>query len=226
MIRGIRGVQSGRTFKRARNLACSAPATSSRWPSPFFRPTPAPPSVSPYHQAVRRTFLDAIPRTERRVDKRAYSTVSPLLDPTLAARIRRLLRRHPGLLVIDRSRPSLLRFFAFLAIFILASTASYNLIPSTRHFAQAILRCARLMVAVTGDVIEYKRTFSQEYATVEEKREAYSQCHKNSAVRLLRALEALGGIYIKVRSRVSHRFNGQGSGRLTGADHAYHPFRP
>lgn len=218
----LRGVQSGRTFDRARNVACSGSATSSRWPSPFFRPTPAPPSVSPY----RCTFLNAIPRTERRVDKRAYSKASPLLDPTLAARIRRLLRRHPGLLVIDRSRPSLLRFLAFLAIFILASTASYNLIPSTRHFAQAILRCARLMVAVTGDVIEYKRTFSQEYATVEEKREAYSQCHKNSAVRLLRALEALGGIYIKVRSRVSPEYNEQGPSRLTGADHACHLFRP
>jgi hypothetical protein len=157
-----------------------------------------------------RTAFLAIPAAALRRDslhpaqlsRRSYSSSpsSPArsLDSSLAARLRLLLRRRPRLLVVKR-RPSLVQLLGLLALFLLASTASYNLIPETRHFAQAIVRCSRLLTAVAGDVVEYKRTFSKEYASDEERAEAYSACHKRSAVRLLRALEKLGGIYIKVR---------------------------
>lgn len=51
------------------------------------------------------------------------------------------------------------------------------------------------------DVILYQRTFAAEYASEDEKRAAYSRCHKRSAERVLEALQANGGIYIKLVSR-------------------------
>jgi len=47
-------------------------------------------------------------------------------------------------------------------------------------------------------VIDYKRTFARTYASNEERGEAYSQCHLRSANRVLRALLANGGVFIKL----------------------------
>lgn len=151
------------------------------------------------------------------LSKRSYSShlssSARPVDSTLAARLRLLLRRRPRLLVVKR-RPSLIQLLGLLALFVLASTASYNLIPETRHFAQAILRGSRLLTAVAGDVVEYKRTFGKEYASEEERAEAISACHRRSAIRLLRALEKLGGIYIKVRrAQTLHPVSGRNSAR-------------
>lgn len=189
-------------------LALVRAASTSPFLLPSSRPTAASINSAPLPPSARFLLSHALLRPSSAhgvLLGRAWASSSPSppppFDPSLAARLRLLLRRRPRLLIIDRRRPSLTQLLAFLALFILASTASYNLIPATRHFAQAIVRCTRLMAAVAGDVVEYKRTFGQEYASEDEKLAAYSACHLSSATRLLRALEKLGGIYIKVRCR-------------------------
>ena len=52
-----------------------------------------------------------------------------------------------------------------------------------------------LVEAAVFGAIDYKRTFAKEYASDEERLEAYSQCHLRSANRVLRALLANGGSY-------------------------------
>lgn len=46
--------------------------------------------------------------------------------------------------------------------------------------------------------IDYKRTFALTYASEQEKSQAYSQCHTRSARRVLQALLANGGVFIKL----------------------------
>ena len=53
-----------------------------------------------------------------------------------------------------------------------------------------------LVEAAVLGAIDYKRTFAKEYASDEERLEAYSQCHLRSANRVLRALLANGGSYL------------------------------
>ena len=76
-----------------------------------------------------------------------------------------------------------------LSILILGTTASYNLIPATRHFSQAVLRCGRLMYAVLLDAVDYKRTFAKTFGDDEERIKETKACHLRSAKRMLSALE-------------------------------------
>lgn len=62
----------------------------------------------------------------------------------------------------------------------------------------AVVRCSRVAEAAVFGVIDYKRTFAKTYASDEERLEAYSQCHLRSANRVLRALLANGGVFIKL----------------------------
>ncbi|KAA1474282.1 ABC1-domain-containing protein [Dentipellis sp. KUC8613] len=68
-----------------------------------------------------------------------------------------------------------------------------------RHTLLAVVRCSRIgaEAAVLG-AIDYKMTFAKEYANEEEQLLAYSQCHKRSAERVLKALLANGGVFIKL----------------------------
>jgi aarF domain-containing kinase len=54
-----------------------------------------------------------------------------------------------------------------------------------------------LAAAVLG-AVDYKTTFAKSYESDEMRLEAYSKCHKHSAERLLKALLANGGVFIKL----------------------------
>jgi hypothetical protein len=133
---------------------------------------------------------------------RSYSTTppasapSPSPSPVLSSPFRRLFRRRPSSSSSSSpriSRKPLPKYSLPLGIllFILISTASYELIPPTRHFALAIIRCSVLMQAVIADAIDYKLTWrkSTEGMSLEEVRKVHSDCHKRSAERLLKSLE-------------------------------------
>ncbi|KAF8584839.1 ABC1-domain-containing protein [Ramaria rubella] len=68
---------------------------------------------------------------------------------------------------------------------------------------QAAKRCSILGRAVVLDAIDYKRTLSKTYNTHEEQQRAYSDCHLRSAHRVLLALLANGGIFVKLGQHVS-----------------------
>jgi predicted unusual protein kinase regulating ubiquinone biosynthesis (AarF/ABC1/UbiB family) len=59
------------------------------------------------------------------------------------------------------------------------------------------LRDARAEAAVL-DIFDYKWTFWKTYVSEEERRDAMSACHTRSAQRVLKALLANGGVFIKL----------------------------
>ncbi|KAJ6499918.1 ABC1 family-domain-containing protein, partial [Mycena vitilis] len=69
-----------------------------------------------------------------------------------------------------------------------------------RHSALAGLRCYRVVEAACLGVIDYKLTFSKLHtsASEEDRLLAVSDCHTRSAHRVLKALLANGGIFIKL----------------------------
>ncbi|KAN0111476.1 ABC1 domain containing protein [Russula decolorans] len=75
-----------------------------------------------------------------------------------------------------------------------------------RHTVLAVVRCSRVATAAVLGAIDYKRTFARTYASEEERFESYSQCHLRSAKRVLRALLANGGVFIKLGQHMSSLF--------------------
>ncbi|KAF8482583.1 ABC1-domain-containing protein [Russula ochroleuca] len=75
---------------------------------------------------------------------------------------------------------------------------AYENYPPFRHTLLAVVRCSRVATAAVLGAIDYKRTFAGTYASDDERLEAYSQCHLRSAKRVLRALLANGGVFIKL----------------------------
>jgi len=71
------------------------------------------------------------------------------------------------------------------------------------HVGCATTRVTRIAAATFHGAWDYHNTFKKTYSTKEEQLEAYSQCHTRSAQRVLKALLANGGIFIKL---VSHSF--------------------
>jgi aarF domain-containing kinase len=71
------------------------------------------------------------------------------------------------------------------------------------HVGYATTRVTRIAAATFQGAWDYHNTFKKAYSTKEEQLEAYSQCHTRSAKRVLKALLANGGIFIKL---VSHSF--------------------
>ncbi|KAF9460710.1 ABC1 family-domain-containing protein [Collybia nuda] len=67
-----------------------------------------------------------------------------------------------------------------------------------RHSVLATVRCSRVAGAAILGAIDYKKTFAQSYSSEEERLEAYSECHTRSAKRVLKALLANGGVFIKM----------------------------
>ncbi|KAG8891763.1 hypothetical protein FRB99_003381, partial [Tulasnella sp. 403] len=84
-----------------------------------------------------------------------------------------------------------------------ASVVLYHTYEPFRHTTLAVDRVSRVVWAVALDAIDYKKTMRAEHASSDEMLEAYSRCHKRSAERLLRALQANGGIYIKLGQHIS-----------------------
>ncbi|KAN0091092.1 ABC1 family domain containing protein [Tylopilus felleus] len=75
--------------------------------------------------------------------------------------------------------------------------ASENYQPF-RHTLLAVVRCSRIAGAAIAGAIDYKYTFAHSYASQEEMQHAYSECHMRSAKRVLKALLANGGVFIKL----------------------------
>ncbi|KZT26756.1 ABC1-domain-containing protein [Neolentinus lepideus HHB14362 ss-1] len=72
-----------------------------------------------------------------------------------------------------------------------------------RHSVLAVVRCSRVAYAAVRGIVDYKLTFSHNYASEEAQQDAYSMCHSRSAHRVLRALLANGGIFIKLGQHMS-----------------------
>ncbi|KAF9268892.1 ABC1-domain-containing protein [Marasmius fiardii PR-910] len=79
----------------------------------------------------------------------------------------------------------------------------YQESQSFRHASLAVVRCSRVARAAALGIIDYKRSFSASYTSEDDRQLAYSQCHTRSAKRVLRALLANGGIYIKLGQHLS-----------------------
>ncbi|KAI0656665.1 ABC1-domain-containing protein [Cubamyces menziesii] len=79
-----------------------------------------------------------------------------------------------------------------------AGVLAYNYNQPFRHTTLAVVRCSRVAEAAILGAIDYKLTFAKSYNSEEEKAEAYSECHTRSARRVLKALLANGGIFIKL----------------------------
>jgi len=80
---------------------------------------------------------------------------------------------------------------------------AYHYHQPTRHVALASMRCARIAKAAILSAIDYKVTFAKTYNDQEEEFDAYSQCHKRSAERVLKELLANGGIFIKLGQHIA-----------------------
>ncbi|KIY73026.1 ABC1-domain-containing protein [Cylindrobasidium torrendii FP15055 ss-10] len=72
-----------------------------------------------------------------------------------------------------------------------------------RHTVLAVTRCSRIGEAAILSVVDYKLTFGKSYKSEEEKLQAYSECHTCCANRVLKALLANGGIFIKLGQHLS-----------------------
>ncbi|KAI0829946.1 ABC1-domain-containing protein [Trametes gibbosa] len=84
-----------------------------------------------------------------------------------------------------------------------AGVAAYHYNQPFRHTVLAVVRCSRVAEAAVLGAIDYKVTFAKSYPSEEEKTEAYSECHTRSAHRVLKALLANGGIFIKLGQHIA-----------------------
>ncbi|KAF9227405.1 ABC1-domain-containing protein [Gyrodon lividus] len=79
-----------------------------------------------------------------------------------------------------------------------AGYVAYEKRQPFRHAVLAVVRCSRVAQAAITGAIDYKRTFAHTHVSEDERLEAYSQCHTRSAKRVLKALLANGGVFIKL----------------------------
>lgn len=75
---------------------------------------------------------------------------------------------------------------------------SYDPPQQVAHTLHAVRRCSRVAEAVVPSAIDYKSTISKDYDSETTRQAAMSECHTRSAKRVLRAMLANGGIYIKL----------------------------
>ncbi|KAI0766836.1 ABC1-domain-containing protein [Trametes elegans] len=131
---------------------------------------------------------------------------SSLRPATIARRTRPPHAEHPRLLsttVSERLKPQTkvpgwIVFPAAVLVLGGAGVLAYNYNQPFRHTALAVVRCSRVAEAAILGAIDYKLTFAKSYETEDEKATAYSECHTRSARRVLKALLANGGIFIKL----------------------------
>ncbi|KAF8161107.1 ABC1 family-domain-containing protein [Crassisporium funariophilum] len=79
-----------------------------------------------------------------------------------------------------------------------ACLVTYQTSQPFRHGVLAVVRCSRVAGAVILSAIDYKATMLKSYQSTDVEVEAYSECHTRSAKRVLKALLANGGIFIKM----------------------------
>ncbi|KAH8107866.1 ABC1-domain-containing protein [Cristinia sonorae] len=130
---------------------------------------------------IGRGRLSRFP-SERRLQ---YTTSTPNLDAGSSSRPSR--RVNPWL-----AWPTTIVLFAG------ASVVAYENYQPFRHTVLAVVRCSRIAEAAVFGAVDYKKTLGQTYESEDARNEALSGCHKRSAERVLKALLANGGIFIKL----------------------------
>ncbi|KAJ7218037.1 ABC1 family-domain-containing protein [Mycena pura] len=83
-------------------------------------------------------------------------------------------------------------------ILLVTSGTAWFAYKPIRHSILAGVRCSRIAVAASLGVLDYKTTFTKSYTSEDERFRAISECHSRSAQRVLKALLANGGIFIKM----------------------------
>ncbi|KAJ7783217.1 ABC1 family-domain-containing protein [Mycena metata] len=135
-------------------------------------------------------------------------SASRLLRPTFRFSSSRNLVRRPGSLKFPgsrgnstQSRTSVPRnWILYPTILLAASGTAWFAYKPIRHSVLAGIRCYRVVAAACLGVLDYKTTFLQlsKTASEDERLRAVSDCHTRSAHRVLKALLANGGIFIKL----------------------------
>ncbi|KAJ7045544.1 ABC1 family-domain-containing protein [Mycena alexandri] len=130
-----------------------------------------------------------------------------ILTPTLRFSSSRNLVRRPGSFPGSRgnstqSRTPIRRnpWILYPTILLVTSGTAWFAYKPIRHSVLAGLRCYRVVAAAGLGVLDYKTTFLQlsKTASEDERLRAVSDCHTRSAHRVLKALLANGGIFIKL----------------------------
>lgn len=67
-----------------------------------------------------------------------------------------------------------------------------------RHTVLAMVRCSRVAAAAISSAVDYKVMMSRSYLSEDAEEQAWSECHTRSAKRVLKALLANGGVFIKM----------------------------
>ncbi|KIY50358.1 ABC1-domain-containing protein [Fistulina hepatica ATCC 64428] len=98
------------------------------------------------------------------------------------------------------------RWLATALVFSGGSYIAYEKYQPFRHSILAVVRCSRVAQAAVLGIVDYKWTFSRTYESDEQRKKEYSKCHSRSAHRLLKALLANGGIYIKLGQHLAAVF--------------------
>ncbi|KAI0035885.1 ABC1-domain-containing protein [Vararia minispora EC-137] len=84
-----------------------------------------------------------------------------------------------------------------------AGWIAYENLQDFRHLMMAGMRCARVAEAAVLDIVDYKWTLMRSYLSEDACAQAVSECHERSARRVLRALLANGGVFIKLGQHIS-----------------------
>ncbi|KAJ6499273.1 ABC1-domain-containing protein [Mycena sanguinolenta] len=92
------------------------------------------------------------------------------------------------------SRPRRNPWVVYPAVLLVTSGTAWFAYKPLRHGALATIRCYRVVEAACLATIDYKTTFAQ----LEKRSASISECHTRSAHRVLKALLANGGIFIKL----------------------------
>lgn len=108
----------------------------------------------------RRTYSQHPSKTSPSPSHSSSLDVSSVgVSQSQLARLRRLIRQQsasfrlsPQYQAAARRFPRSITIPLFVLLFLLSSTAAYELIPSARHLAQAVFRCGRLMYAVVSSL--------------------------------------------------------------------------
>ncbi|KAI0699217.1 ABC1-domain-containing protein [Cytidiella melzeri] len=138
------------------------------------------PNLSPKRPAARTLQLNV---------RRTQSTTTPP-HPTIES-------THPA-----RPRPDAVLSAAAVLLGGTSYVAYENHQPF-RHVTLAVVRCSRIAAAAVLSAIDYKWTFAKSYESPKESGDATKECHKRSADRVLRALLANGGIFIKLGQHIA-----------------------
>ncbi|KAF9475536.1 ABC1-domain-containing protein [Pholiota conissans] len=84
-----------------------------------------------------------------------------------------------------------------------SSYITYKTSQPFRHTVLAALRCSRVAEAAITSAVDYKIIMATSYPSTEQEKNAWSDCHLRSAERVLKALLANGGIFIKMGQHMS-----------------------